>query len=143
MMSQITEQDLASPSFKANPHAAFARLREEDPVYLLNAAEGERTWLITRYEDAEKILCDGRFIKNSQNLLPAEERPVVGERAPAGEDAPARALMADLFLASMGKCDPPDHTRLRSLVNLPFTPPLVEQWRGRIQEIADELIDAV
>jgi cytochrome P450 len=39
--------------------------------------------------------------------------------------------------------DPPDHTRLRALVNISFTPRLVEQWRERIQAIANELIDAI
>ena len=43
----------------------------------------------------------------------------------------------------MLSADPPDHTRLRALVNLSFTPRLVEQWRARIQAITDELIDAV
>ena len=39
--------------------------------------------------------------------------------------------------------DPPDHTRLRSLVHKAFTPSLVEQMRSRTQAIADELLDRV
>jgi cytochrome P450 PksS len=39
--------------------------------------------------------------------------------------------------------DPPDHTRLRSLVHKAFTPSLVEQMRSRTQAIADELLDCV
>lgn len=39
--------------------------------------------------------------------------------------------------------DPPDHTRLRSLVHKAFTPGLVEQMRSRTQAIADELLDRV
>jgi cytochrome P450 PksS len=38
--------------------------------------------------------------------------------------------------------DPPDHTRLRGLVHKAFTPRLIENLRGRIQEITDELLDA-
>lgn len=136
-MSQLTEQDLASSAFKANPYPTFARLRADDPVYLINSCEGERTWLITRYKDGEMVLRDERFVKNNQNTLPVEEQGVPEEQAAVS------SIMADLFLPSMGKCDPPDHTRLRSLVNLSFTPRLVEQWRERIQEITDELIDAV
>ena len=39
--------------------------------------------------------------------------------------------------------DPPDHTRLRSLVHKAFTPSLVEQMRSRTQAIADDLLDRV
>jgi cytochrome P450 len=39
--------------------------------------------------------------------------------------------------------DPPDHTRLRSLVHKAFTPSLVEQIRARTQTVADELLDRV
>lgn len=39
--------------------------------------------------------------------------------------------------------DPPDHTRLRSLVHKAFTPSLVEQMRSRAQAIADDLLDRV
>jgi cytochrome P450 PksS len=38
--------------------------------------------------------------------------------------------------------DPPDHTRLRALVHKAFTPRLIENLRGRIREITDELLDA-
>ena len=38
--------------------------------------------------------------------------------------------------------DAPDHTRLRTLVHKAFTPRLVEQLRGRIQALADDLLDA-
>lgn len=39
--------------------------------------------------------------------------------------------------------DPPDHTRLRSLVHKAFTPGLVEKMRSRTQAIADQLLDRV
>jgi cytochrome P450 len=39
--------------------------------------------------------------------------------------------------------DPPDHSRLRRLVAIPFTPKYVEGLRPRIQEIADRLLDDV
>lgn len=48
----------------------------------------------------------------------------------------------DVGLTTMLDIDPPDHTRLRSLVSHAFTPRSVSRWEGRVQEIADRLLDA-
>lgn len=37
--------------------------------------------------------------------------------------------------------DPPDHTRLRALVNRAFTPRVIENLRSRIQQIVEQLLD--
>lgn len=37
--------------------------------------------------------------------------------------------------------DPPDHTRLRTLVNRAFTPRVIENLRSRIQQIVEQLLD--
>ena len=39
--------------------------------------------------------------------------------------------------------DPPDHSRLRSLVQKAFTPKMITQLDGRIQSIADDLISEI
>jgi cytochrome P450 len=133
-MHQLTETELISPAFKANPYPVFARLRDEEPVYLLGSSNGQNDWLITRYKEAELVLRDERrFVKDRQKVLPPEERT----------DLPSEPSANDLITLGMGKFDPPDHTRLRSLVSLSFTPRLIEQWRGYVQQITDELIDAV
>lgn len=133
-MSQITDAkdlDLASPVFKANPYPVFAHLRLEAPVSLLSSEQEQRTWLITRYQEAELVLRDERFVKNRSN---ATSSPGQNERPPSA---------ADLMCMGMVDFDPPDHTRLRSLVGPFFTPRAIEQWRERIQQITDELIDVV
>lgn len=133
-MSQSTELQLTSSMFKANPYPIFARLRSDDPIHRLSTTDGQSVWLITRYQDAELVLRDERFVKDKQNLLPPEERTSLLHQP---------ASVADLFGLGMLKFDPPDHTRLRTLVSSSFTPRHIEQWRGRIQEITDELIDNV
>jgi cytochrome P450 len=123
--------DLASPIFKANPYPAFARLRLAAPVSLLSAQEqGHQTWLITRYQEAELVLRDERFVKDRANALPSQQQA----RPPSA---------ADLMCLGMVDFDPPDHTRLRSLVGHFFTPRAIERWQERVQQITDELIDAV
>jgi len=133
-MSQTTgaqDLDLAAPIFKTNPYPAFARLRLTDPVSLLTAQQGQQTWLITRYQEAELVLRDERFVKDPANAVPGWKQSV---RPPSA---------ADLMSMGMVDFDPPDHTRLRSLVGHFFTPRAIEQWQTRVQQITDELIDAV
>ncbi|GCE07684.1 cytochrome P450 family protein [Dictyobacter aurantiacus] len=133
--SQTAEFDLTTVAFKSNPYPILARLRTHDPVYQYTSSpDGQSTWLITRYEDAEIVLRDERFVKDKQSTLPPEER------APSAGPAPS---VSDLFDLGMLKFDPPDHTRLRKVVNLFFTPRATEQWRESVQRISDELIDKV
>ena len=51
--------------------------------------------------------------------------------------------MAEMYSKWMLQTDPPDHTRLRGLVNKAFTPRVVEAMRPRIQKIVDDLLDQV
>lgn len=132
--STETELDLTSSAFKANPYPTFALLRANDPIHRLSTSNGQSSWLITRYTDADIVLRDERFIKNRQYGQAAEQQ---------NHPSAAAASVDDLFALGLPRFDPPDHTRLRSLVSLSFTPRLVEQWRGRVQNITDDLIDAV
>jgi cytochrome P450 len=130
-MSQSTAFDLASPVFKMDPYPAFAGLRLYDPVHLLSSAAGQSTWLLTRYADVDLVLRDERFMKDQDKLLAREG---LAHQAPS---------FADLFGMGMSNFDPPDHTRLRLLVNPSFTPRQIDLWRARIQQIADDLIDGI
>jgi cytochrome P450 PksS len=132
MKASIPDVDIASPAFKADPYPFYARLRSEAPVHRVNLPARQTAWLITRYEDVASVLKDGRFLKNKAAALTsgqAAKQPWVPRMF-----RPLERNMLDL--------DPPDHTRLRSLVHRAFTPRLVEQMRGRIQSLAEELISA-
>ncbi|MBV9709413.1 MAG: cytochrome P450 [Ktedonobacteraceae bacterium] len=133
-MTEALNIDLFSPDFRANPYPEYAQAREREPIYKVALPGGRSTWLITRYEDAEEILRDPRFIKDGRSLVPPDQR--LEQRFPNAE---VIRQVNDHMLSS----DPPDHTRLRGLVNRAFTPRMVEQWRARIQAIAEELLDAV
>src|SRR6185312_15275454 len=122
-MVQSVVGDPVSPAAKSNPYPAYAHLRATQPIHCVTLPSGRRRWLITRYADAERALCDPRLVKT---------RPV--------DDLPDEVRSLTKSLISV---DPPDHTRLRGLVRKAFSPRLVERRRPRIQQIADELLDAV
>lgn len=91
------------------------------------------TWLITRYDDVLMTLKDERFSKAQRSVQSPEQRPK-GPWVPAF----ARALESNLL-----DQDDPNHARLRALVHKAFTPARIEQLQPRIQQIADDLLDAV
>ena len=66
-MLEIAAPDLASPTFKANPHPFYAHLREESPVWRTTLPDKRTAWLVTRYEDVAGVLKDKRFAKDPLN----------------------------------------------------------------------------
>ena len=125
--------DLASPRFKANPYPFYARLRAEAPVWRTTLPDKRTAWFVTRYEDAARVLKDAAFAKDRLNAMDEEQRA----RTPwvPGFLKPLERNMLDL--------DDPDHARLRALVSKAFTPRLIERLRGRIEELCEELLDAM
>jgi len=121
------------PAFKTNPYPTYAWLREYDPVHFTEMWGGYRAWIITRYDDVQTVLKDPRFVKDPVNALPPE---ALAQAQPTSE-------FDRLFNRNLLSLDPPDHTRLRGLVHKAFTPRLIEGLRGRVQSVADELLDAV
>ncbi|MFE5969622.1 cytochrome P450 [Streptomyces sp. NPDC056463] len=112
----------------ADPHAAYARLREAGPAHRITGPDGLPVWVVTRYADVRQLLADPRLSLDKAHGLPGNYR---------GFSLPA-ALDANLL-----NMDPPDHTRIRRLVSKAFTPGRVEQMRPGIQLLADQLLDAV
>lgn len=117
---------------RSNPFPIYARLRAEEPLsQVVEPMRGLTFWLFTRYDDCVEILKDPRFIKDAKKLT-AEEL----ERNRFRDEL---AMLGQHLLSA----DPPDHTRLRSLVSKAFTSGRIEGLRPRITEIAEGLIDAV
>ena len=117
------ELDPFAPEHRADPHPVWRRLRSEDPVHA-----SPRGWLVTRYRDATAVLRDHRF-----SASPTHRRG--GDLVPTGPRQPGTRLL--VFL------DPPDHTRLRGLVNKAFTPQVVRGLRPRVEALVGELLDQV
>ena len=125
--------DLFSPVFKADPFPLLAQLRRECPVYAHHAPDGRIIWYITRYEDVLAVLKDDvHFVKDVRHATEA-----------AVSKPATRTLDYRLINENMLFSDPPDHTRLRALVNQAFTPRRVERMAAQVQRLADDLLDKV
>ena len=125
--------DLFGPAFKADPFTTFARLRQEAPIYAHHAPDGRVIWYVTRYQDVVAILKDDiHFMKDERQATRA-----------AASQASRASLIHRLINENMLFSDPPDHTRLRALVNQAFTPRRVDQMQPRIEAIASSLLDKV
>jgi cytochrome P450 PksS len=133
MMSATQPLNIVSADFKVNPFPLLARLRASEPVYRTTLPDKTVVWLLTRYDDVAALLRDERFTKHRRSALTDEQLRKLPWTPPMFR--PLEQNMLDL--------DPPDHTRLRSLVHKAFTPGLVEQMRLRTQTLADELLDRV
>lgn len=114
---------LFTKEFTHNPYPVYEKLRQSDPILNLQFPDGRFGWLISNYEQAVEALKDGQFSKDVAKAMGQEQTSV--------------------FSTNMLFSDPPDHKRLRGLVQKGFTPQRIADMRGHIQEIADNLLDAV
>src|ERR1022692_2582103 len=106
-MTEITMNDLLSQETKSNPHTFYGQLRSTESLFYV---EGLNAWVLTTYEDAMWLLKDPRFTKDMRKIAHLEEK-----QNPAQE-------MITSQMRTMLMVDPPDHTRLRTLVSKAFTP---------------------
>jgi cytochrome P450 len=120
--ANIVVEHLGAEYFQ-DPYSAHARLRAQRPVARVIMPGGTPAWLVTGYAEARAALTDPRLLK-----LPRGWRPE------------PNSILAAIELHMLNS-DPPDHERLRKLVNKAFTARRVEQLRPRITAIAAELLD--
>ena len=123
---------LIAPEFYQDPYPVFDRLRAEAPVAW---SEALGAWVLTRYEHVQATMYDPRRFSSRGRLSAALERfpPEVHARFKPLEDHFGIGLIGS---------DPPNHTRMRALINKAFVPRTIDQMRGRLQGLIDELIDA-
>jgi cytochrome P450 len=119
---------LLDPAVLADPYPLYARLRGEDPVHwdpFLHC------WVVTRYEDVHTVL-----------------KEFSADRTPSPDQLRSLGIegiepIAELMIRQMLFLDAPKHTHLRKLCSTAFTPRRVEVLEGRIEAIANRLIDQV
>ena len=91
-------------------------------------------WVVTRYEDVKIALQDTRLNSGHRLLSYMGQFPEAIQKR--------MEPLYNNYTKWLVMMDPPNHTRLRALVNKAFTPRMVEGLRPLIQTINDELFDA-
>ncbi|MFI9257502.1 cytochrome P450 [Streptomyces sioyaensis] len=101
----------------------YEQARNRPGLLKVQMAYGEPAWLVTRYAEARFVLGDQRFSR-ALGAVHDEPRQSEGRR--------------DSGILGM---DPPDHTRLRTLVTKAFTVRQVEKLRPQVRQLTQELLD--
>ncbi|MEF3306769.1 cytochrome P450 [Paenibacillus sp. GYB003] len=137
-IDQSIEFNPMSADFQRDRYAVFKKIRTHCPILKESKTDhwgrNYTTWHFTSYEDVLWAFRDRRFVKDLTKVLPAEQIP------PAPDQL--RALQQSMQ-NMMAFRDPPDHTRLRSLVNQAFTPSIAKRLEPRIREIASYLLQEI
>ena len=128
-MSGVTDADQLMPldedAYYQDPAGFFARLRESRPVAPVRMPGYGRVWMVTRYADVRAVLADPRLARD------------IHRWPGGGRTRPSEATGINDHMLHV---DPPDHTRLRRLVQKPFAARRAA-LRPRAQEIAAGLLD--
>jgi cytochrome P450 len=125
------EFDPRTPQAIADPYTALRPMQDAAPVAWSDALGA---WCVTRYEDIRQAFRDPRLssdrIRPFMAAAPSDRRDTL---QPLSDHLEHWAVFND----------PPDHTRLRGLMNLAFTPRAVERLRKNVAEIIDGLLDGI
>src|SRR5919112_5490819 len=115
--------DLSNPHFHDTSLEVFAELRAQCPVARVTFHDGDEepqrprgpfqreAFLVTRYDDGNAALLDSRIGVDPQRAMTGEQLAQLPEPPP----------VVRLFRRNLLGLDPPDHTRLRKLVQPSFT----------------------
>jgi cytochrome P450 len=111
-----------------HPWEQYAWLRANAPVYRHQDPYGTFFWALTKYEDVKAV-------SRQTPLYSSYRRGVMIGEASEEELFAQRQMMLSM--------DPPQHERYRRLVSRGFTPKQAQLMRGRIDELAREIVDDV
>jgi cytochrome P450 len=120
------------PEVFNDPYRAYAAIRDASPVFFW---EDYGFWCFVRHADVSALLRDRRFGRQITHLM---SRAELGWPEPKPHLQPFDALERHSIL----ELEPPEHTRLRNLVNRAFVSRRIEKLGPRIAALAHERIDA-
>ena len=133
-MAQLKPFDPNATDFILDPYPTFAAMHNADESVFWHEASG--LWFVVKHADLNALMKDRRLGRQITHIMsPAE----LGW-PPRNPDYAAFYALGDHSLFDK---EPPDHTRIKSLVHKVFTPRRVESLRGQIETITHDLLDAV
>jgi cytochrome P450 len=110
-----------------SPEDVLSALHEAGPIQRVKLPNGVPVWLVTRYAEVREVLNDPRL--SNRDRIDWFDQGVLSP--------PVRAAMNSHLL----RIDPPDHTRMRKLVNKVFVPRRIEELRPDVQRLVADLLD--
>jgi cytochrome P450 len=118
----LTDPDLYS---HGDPHAAWRWLREHDPVHWhFPAGEFPGFWALTKYDDVQAVYHDPATFSSAGGIL---LRPETYGSDPGGGH-------------TLALTDPPNHRKLRALVDDWFTPRSIRLLDAEMRDIAHDVV---
>lgn len=144
-LSEPVEFNLGDPHFMANIYDVYADMRKKGPVSRARFTgvaqevgtehglfQSEETFFVTHYNEVSETLLDDRFSVDPRAGLSPEQVELFQSIIPEEVQIVSRSIIV---------LDPPDHTRLRKLIQPSLTGRAMEALRGSIQQIVDDLLD--
>ena len=146
--AELAELSMGDPHFMDTAYAVYADLHAKGPVTRVRFAGRDaataddgaaarsrlfppESFFVTHYDEVVTTLLSDRYSVDPSTTMAPQQR----------EQQPAAAEELRLFSRNLLSLDPPDHTRLRKLVQPSFTGRAMEALQGRIQQIVDNLLD--
>ncbi|PDT17453.1 cytochrome P450 [Rhizobium sp. J15] len=129
--SRHVSLDARNPAFYGNPNAVYAALHAHCPTFYWKE---QQQWFFTGYDHVNGLLRDRRFGRQILHIASREELGLA-------EPSPHLASFDLSERYSLLELEPPEHTRLRTLVNRAFVSRHVEKMKPELAELANRLID--
>lgn len=114
-----------------DPYPIYRRLRETAPIFW---SENWNAWVVSRFEDV------GESLRDKENLSNENRQGLLFSGLTDAERETLSPLRHYFAQKDVIGSDPPDHTRMRALVQKAFTPKTVASLEGKIRGLAESMI---
>lgn len=112
------------PRIREDPYPIYKELRDHAPVY---RAEEAKVWVVSRYEDVQRVLTDPEAFSSDAMGYALTGEPVRSSRT---GPQPRVVILAD----------PPHHGPMRALLNRAFSPRRIAALEGRLRRMVQGAI---